>query len=247
MDKKAAFLPRNLSAVSFVFIYIAMVINHLIDDSFNLTDQLSLIIVMLPFFLIGMALDFILRQNKTLTVWVRVVVQLLPLGIFLIQLLSTISLYLGLTSLDLFNYLIWLFIALPFFMASFEKDGLRLRMIRALIGTGSIAIAYIILTAQTDVLNKNYGATVYFISYFFMIFAASGIRQFPYFGVLLGILNAAALLVFRYFPITAGAKEYGWDYDIFGKVETLIMVTFTLCILGRLYEAIQAKKNSVNV
>ena len=245
MNKQAAFLIRNLSAVSFVFIYIAMVINHLIDDFFVPADQLSLVIIMLPFFLIGMALDFILWQNKALPAWVRVVAQLLPLGIFLMQLFSTITIYLGLTSLDLFNFLIWLFIALPFFIASYGKEGLRSRVLRALIGTGCFIIVYIILTTQTEVLNKNYGATIYFISYFFMLFTASGIKKFSYLGAVLGILNAAALLLLRYYPVTAGAKEYGWDYDIFGKVETLIMVVFVLCILSRLYEAAQARKDLI--
>jgi Mg2+/citrate symporter len=189
-----------------------------------------------------MALDFILRQNRNLAAWVRVVVQLLPIGIFVMQLISTVFLYLGTTSLEIFDYLIWLIIALPFFIASWEKEGIKKRMLRALLGTGALIIAYIYLTSQTDALSKNYGATIYFISYFLMLYAASGIKKLSFLGASLGILNAVILLLLRNIPLTTEAKEFGWDYDIFSKVETLIIITFVFCILIRLYEAVQEKK-----
>lgn len=244
MNGKAAFLPGNLSAISLLLVYVVMVVNHLIGASFDPADQLGLFFIMLPFILTGMALDFILRRNKTMTAGVHIAVRLLPLGIFLMQLAGTVMMYLDMTSPDIFNYLIWLFLALPFFIASYEREGQRQRSIRSLIGTGAVIIAYVYLTTQTDVLDRNYGALVYFMSFFLMLYTASGIKKAPYLGTAVGILTAVALLLLRYFPVTAGAREYGWDYDIFGKAETLIILTFVLCILIRLYEAVKSGKHA---
>jgi hypothetical protein len=98
------------------------------------------------------------------------------------------------------------------------------------------------LTTQTKMLNKNYGATIIIVSYFFMLYVASGINRLSYIGILLGTLNAAVMIMLRYFPLTALSRTYGWDIDIANKVEMLLLFTFIFCILVRIYEVILAKK-----
>jgi hypothetical protein len=160
----------------------------------------------------------------------------MPLGIFIMMFVSTIFLYAAEVTLTAFNYLFWLFISLPFFMASYQKDGSRPRILHSLIGTGAIAVAYMFLTTQTDTLNKSYGAIIILASDFFMLYVASGINRLRYIGLGLGVLNAVMMILLRYFPISIPAKTYGWDYDISNKIELLMISTFLFCILVRLYE-----------
>ncbi|MHB8131136.1 MAG: hypothetical protein ACYDEX_19320 [Mobilitalea sp.] len=241
MNKKSLVIQRNFSTITLIAIYLIMVVTHLFYDSFVLEDQLILIITMLPFIMIGLILDFILRRNLALNKSIRIVAQLLPSGIFGMQLISTFLIYAEKEPSDLFNYLIWLFLALPFFIASYNKEGHKHKMISSLIGAGLIAVVYLFLTTQTDLLNEGSGAIIYFTSYFLMLYAASGIRKLPYLGIVLGVLNTVALLWLRYMPVTEDAINHGWDYDIFTNVELLIMGTLLLCILIRFLEVFQPK------
>ncbi len=243
MNKFSAFAINNLSAFTLFILYLITVILHITSDGPDITDQLGLITIYLPFLLLGIALDYILRHNSTLERWLRIIVALLPLGIFLTQLISMILLTLGKETYDIFNYLIWLFIAAPFFIASYEKNIPRQRILRAGIATGAIVIAYLFLSTQTRELNSGYGSMIYYISYFMMLYTASGIKKlpWPYLGMVLGILNAAFLLLLRYVPMTGDARDYGWDYSIFGSVEMSIIITFVICIIVRVIEVSRNK------
>lgn len=241
MKKITAIIPRNLSTTVFLLVYLGFVISHLVSDSFILENQIGLIIAMFPFILLGMTLDFLLRRNKELDLWMRVVAQLLPLGIFAMQIVSTIYLYLGKEPIEFFNYLIWLFISAPFFIISYKKDEFRPKLLRTSIGTGAIIVVYLFLMTQTKELNNSYGSFIYFVSYFFMIYVSSGIRRFPYLGAILGICNAFMLLLLRYTPMSANAKNISWDYHISIQIEMLLFVTILFSILIRLYEAMKSK------
>jgi hypothetical protein len=172
----------------------------------------------------------------------RIIIQLMPLGVFLMMFISTILLYYEENLVAAFNYLIWFFISLPFFMASYQKEDVRPRLLRSLIGTGAVVVAYMFLTTQTDMLNKSFGAMVIIISYFFMLYVASGIKKLPNIGLAAGLINAIVYILMRYYPSTELAKTYGWDFDISNKVELLIIFTFIFCILVRIYEVVLAKK-----
>lgn len=227
---------RNLSTIMFIMIYVAMVIIHLVSDSFILSDQFFLILLMLPFLFIGLSLDYILRHNKVMKTWYRVIIQLLPLGIFIMIFISSTMYYGEGNIYTVFDYLFWFFISLPFFLASYQKDALRQRILHSLIGAGAILVIYMYLSTQTKLLDKNYGAMLIVVSYFCMLYAASGVKRFPYIGLALGILNAVAMLFFRYVPFTQAAKMYGWEYDINGKIDMIIIFSFVICILVRIYE-----------
>lgn len=242
MNKKSAFIQRNLSALTFIVIYLFMVIMHLFIDSFVFINQLELLTTFLPFIVIGMILDFILRRNQTLDKTIRIAAQLLPACIFGMQGISALLELAGRDSYDLFGYLIWLFLAAPFFIASYNKEGNKPKMIYSIIGAGLIVVIYMYLTTKTNELNEGSGAVIYFISYFFMFYAASGIRKLPYLGAILGISNAAALLLFRYSPITDAAKIHGWDYDIVSNLETLLILTSILCILLCFFAFLQKRE-----
>ena len=244
MNKKASFLLNNLSTLALFIVYISLVVIHLINDGFIMVNQLGLMITMLPFLLIGIALDYLLKNNPIIMRGLRIFAQLLPLGIFLMQMVTTVIFYLNVNSYDVFDYLIWVFLSLPFFITSYEKEGMRPRVIRTLYGTGAVAVVYIFLLTQTKELTYGIGELIYFISYFLILFIVSGNRKLPYIGTIIGILNAAALLLMRYFPITSNAKEYGWDHDIAFFMELLVLTTLVLCIIIRILEEVFHKKKS---
>lgn len=240
MSKKS-FILRNLSTTIFLVVYLCLVVVHISNDGFILENQIGLLITMLPFVLFGVVLDFLGKRNKTLEAWIRILAQLLPLGIFLMQIVSTVFLYLGKESYDIFNYLIWLFLTVPLFIISYEKDEFRPKILKSTIGTGAIAVVYVYLTIQTKNLDGGYGAMIYFVSYFLMLYLATGIKKAPYLGTAIGIINAILLLLLRYVPMTADAKSFGWDYSISFHFELLVITTFIICILIRLVTAIKTK------
>lgn len=239
----------NLSVIAFTIIYLVIAIIHLIFNNYNLTehltDQLSLLLVMLPFLLIGLALDYILGKNQTMEQWIVVITKLLPAGVFVIQVISSIYLLLDKAPTTLFNQLIWLFLALPFFIVSYDKETFRQRLRPSLIGTIVLAVVYLFLTMQTKELDGGTGAVILLASYFCLLYASSGIKKLPYLGMLLGILNALLLLVFRYIPLTEGARLYGWDYDILRNFECLIIATLVFSVVIRSCEAAKLRSQSI--
>jgi hypothetical protein len=242
MNKKLLFIQRNLSAFSFVIIYIILVAIHLFSDSFILANQIGLIITFLPFVAIGGVLDFILRRNTTLDKGFKIFAQLLPAGVFALQAVTAILDAFGRTSYDIFRYAIWLFLTAPFFIAGYQKNSHSKKMLYSLIGTGVIVVVYLFLTTKTIELNKGAGALIDFISYFCMLYAASGIRKFPYLGFLLGLLNAGFMLSLYYSPVTLAAQTQGWDYDFNSNMEFMIVITLFVSIMVSLFSNLQKEE-----
>lgn len=250
MNKNDNFILKNLSIITFITVYILTVIIHIVSDSFLMGDQLGLLIVFLPFFLIGLALDFIVNRNKSLKRLPSVIAKLLPLGVIFLWLPNTILMNYGENYAVQYyfyyiGYVVWLFIALPFYIASFTKDGFRLRTIRSLTGTGIFAIAYIILTSKSGLLDKGFGFLTILLSYYFMFFAVSGIKKLNFAAPVIGLLDAIALFIFSKYPINKNAGVFGWDSDINIKIDIIILITFTICILIRIYGTFAADRKTV--
>lgn len=241
MNKALKIILNNLSGIAMFIVYLTMVIIHLAYDSFIAANQYELLVTMLPFILYGLILDYILRSNNDLGMGLKTFSRLLPIGIFVMQLITSILTAAGKETFEVFYYLIWIFLSLPFAIGSYQKVGFRKRFIFSLIGTALILAAYVYLTTQTDALDGRYGAIVYFMTYLMMIYSTSGIRKIPFLGIIIGALNAMAMILYRFFPNTAAAKYYGWDYDIFGSIEMLILVTLMASVMIRMIETVQAK------
>ncbi|HWT27640.1 MAG TPA: hypothetical protein VN131_06845 [Mobilitalea sp.] len=237
--KRSGWIQRNLTTLIFIAIYLGMVLIHLFLEAFIPIVQFDLFTTMLPFIIFGVILDFILSRNNTLTKSYKMVAQIIPAGVFVLQGISTINMASGRDDIKAFNYLIWLFVVVPLFIASYQKEGHKYRMIFSLIGIGLIAVVYLYLTTITDSLDEGSGAVVYFISYFCMIYAASSIRRLPYLGTVIGAANAIALLWLRYFPFTTDAKSHGWDYDIAFSFELLIILSILACLFIRFIAVFQ--------
>lgn len=245
MGNKSSFIVRNLSALVFLLVYLVMVVIHLISDSFILEDQLYLIIYLFPFVFIGLALDYLLRQNSTMKTAYQIFIKLLPLGVFLMIILSSLEIFDSSDTPAAFDNFFWIFISLPFFLTSYQKDKARPRLLHSLIGTGAVTAIYIYLTTQTEALDRKYGAILIIISYFLLLYTASGIERLPYVGLILGCLNAVILLLLRYYPITQDAISGGWDIDIANKIDMLLVFTSVFSILVRVYEEYITRKNEV--
>ncbi|MDF2485030.1 MAG: hypothetical protein K0R46_1198 [Herbinix sp.] len=86
MKNKSEFIRRNLSAVSLIAIYVITVMIHLFADSFILINQIGILVTMLPFILLGLVLDFILRHNKTIDNGIRLLAGIMPAAIFAVYL-----------------------------------------------------------------------------------------------------------------------------------------------------------------
>lgn len=238
MKKKSAFIMRYLTTSLVTLIYIGMVVIHLVSDSFILSNQVDLLVTMLPFILMGAILDYILSRNHELDTLFKVIAQLLPLGILILPVIATIQLIAGYEHTELINYLMWIFLSLPFFIASYEKDNFKKMMIYSIVGTGFIVVVYYYITTLTLNINSGSGAFLYFIAYILMFYTASGSKKMPWMGTILGVLNAGSLLLLRYIPITEMAKLYGWDIDIATKMEFLVGTSLVICILIRFFHTL---------
>ncbi len=241
MKKLSAFTFKHLSAIIFIIIYLITVGRHVVSDNFLPSDQLFILLAILPCMLYGIALDFIMNRDNVLSRGYHILIAALPAGIFLLQIPSDILLYYNIDDYDILSYLMWIFLSLPLFLISFHKEDLRQRTIRCLKGLVAIIAVYMFLTTQTSELNFIPGAVLYFLTYFFLLFAASGIRKAPYLGTVLGILNAIVLMIMRYYPFTPDARANGWDYYFMYQMEELILITLAICIVIRLFETIIAK------
>lgn len=241
MKDKPKFLQRNLSAAILLAIYIVFVIIHLISEGFLLELQFDLMLTLIPFILVGAILDLLLSRNDTLIKGFKTLAQLFPAGILA---MFFISIYFTSDNnkFVMFKYLVWLFLSLPFFIASYKKETHRTKLKFALIGTVLFAAIYLYLTTKTNELNESYGAIIYFVSYFSMLYAASGIHKLPYLGTILGAVNAALLYFFMINPVTENASIYGWDSDIVMLLEGMIMLTFVICLIIQII-SVFLKKN----
>lgn len=245
MNKSESFLLRNLSVMALAFVYICTVLYHISSDSFILGNQLGLLIVFLPFALMGLALDYIVRSNKTLNKVLGILARILPLGIIFMWLGNSIFMnhneniivkyyfyYVG--------YVVWLFLALPFFIAGFSKEGFRNKTILSLSGTAAFAVFYIYLITKSGYPDRGIGFVIILLSYFFMFFAVSGIKMLDLAAPLIGLANAIALFIFYKYPGTESRNN--WDADINLKIDILMLVTFLLCIIIKIYGTYAANK-----
>lgn len=243
MKEKLNFLQRHLSATILVVIFVAYEIFHLISEGFLLDSQFVLLTTIIPFILLGIILDFLLSRNTTLGKGYKILSQLFPASIFVLLVLSSIFTVLGKDQIKIFNYLIWLFISLPFFIASYHKQNHRLKLIYSLIGTGLYAVIYMYMTTKTKELNGANEAITYFVSYFFILYSACNIKKVPYLGTILGALNAVILYLLKTNPITADAQIYGWDSDIAMKIEFMLLITLLISILIQFISVFQKSKD----
>jgi peptidoglycan/LPS O-acetylase OafA/YrhL len=231
MDKKTGFLRRNLSFLVFVAIYLLFVIILLFLESFQWETQWNVLTVFVPFFLIGVILDYIISRDRELNTGYQIFTQLLPAGIFVLYGISEIQKLANRPQNESFTYLIWLFIAVPFFITSNLKNNYRRRLISSIIGTALVGAVYIQLSTKTDTLNTETGLYVYLICIFLVFYAASQLKKIFYINVIMGFIDGAVLIFLWKNPITEASKYYGWDYDIALNFELLLLVNFILSIL----------------
>lgn len=242
MKKKSTFILRNLSAFIFITIYLVLFLIFIFLEGFIPEVQLDMLLTIAPFILLGAILDYIASKNNVLSKDYKIIAQFLPAGVFILYGLTKILELAGREPIDLFNYLIFLFISVPFLIISYNKAGHKNKMIYSLIGTGLVAASYLYLTTITKELNEGTGLVIYLISYFAMFYAASSLRKMPYLSIILGAANASILLLIYKFPVTATAKTYGWDYDIAQNFEILMIEFLILSILICLLSVIRNKQ-----
>lgn len=231
MDRKVGLIRRNLSLFTFIAVYLVIAIVLLFLESFQSETQWNVITTLIPFFLLGVILDFIASRNHDLQRGYLVFAQLLPTGIFLIFGISYLLIIIEKPPIEAFNYVIWLFIAAPFFITSNIIDNYRIRMISSLIGTGLVGAIYIQLTTMTDKLEEGNGLIVYLVCIFLLFYAASGLKKLFYINLILGFIDAAILVFLWKNPLTEASKLHGWDYDIGFQFELLLLANIVICIL----------------
>lgn len=243
MDKKiGGLVRRHLSLFTFIAIYLVIAIVLMFLESFQLETQWNVITTLIPFFLLGVILDFIVSRNHDLQMGYLIFAQLLPTGIFLLFGISVILNIIDRPPIEAFNYIIWLFIATPFFITSNFRDNYRRRMISSLIGAGLVGAVYIQLTTMTDELDEGNGLIVYLVCIFLMFYAASGLQKLFYINLILGFIDAAILVSLWRNPVTEASKLHGWDYDIAFQFEMLLLANLIICILICLIDVIIKEK-----
>ncbi|NLJ95688.1 MAG: hypothetical protein GX321_00925 [Clostridiales bacterium] len=244
MKKKSHGLLRNLSLFTFVAIYLIIATILLFLESFQWETQFNVITALIPFFLLGAVIDYIISRNKQISNFYKVIAQILPAGTFVLFGISILLEILGKPPAEAVYYLGWLFISLPFFISSYYKDNHRKRLLYSLIGTGLMAVVYIFLTTITDNLIEGSGLVIYLISFLLMFYAASVFNNLFYIGTIIGGIDAAILLLLWKNPISEKSKVLGWDYDIAFNFELILLITFILCILLCFVHAIIKNKPS---
>ena len=242
MNKKAGLVSRNLSLFSFIFIYLVIALILIFLESFQLETQWNVITTFIPFFLLGIILDFIVSKSLDLQRGYLIFAQLLPIGVFLLFGISVLLEIIGRPPMNALNYIIWLFIAVPFFITSNFRDNYRKRMLSSLIGTGLVGAAYIQLTTITNELDEKSGLIVYLVCIFLMFYAASGLKRLFFINIILGFIDAALLIFLWKNPITDNSRFYGWDYEIAFQFELLLLANFIICIIICLIDVLLREK-----
>jgi len=245
MSKNYGFVSRNLSIIAFAVTYIVTVSIHISSDSFIAGNQLGLFLIFVPFFLMGAALDYIVKNNESLNSFLGALARLLPLGIILMGMHKNLLINSEKAIVYYYNYyigfIVWMLIALPLFFASFNRQLFRQKTIRSLTGTAAFGIIYLYLATKTGALDKGAGFVIILLSYFFIFYSISGIKGLNYAAPILGIINAITLLVFYKFP--GEADRFRWDSNINIKIDILMLLTFIACIIIRVYATFMARKN----
>lgn len=231
MNTKFKFIKRNLSLFSFLAIYVLIAVFLLFLESFQAETQWNVITALAPFFLLAAILDFIVSRNRDLQASYQIFAQLIPIGVFLLFGLSIILDIADRPPIEAFNYLFWIFIVLPFFITSNLKDNYRRRMLSSLIGTGLVGAVYIQLSTMTDDLYVDEALIVYLICIFLMFYAASGLKKPFYISTILGLFDAAILLIIWTQPATEASKINGLEYNIAFQFELLLLANLIICIL----------------
>ncbi|NLO09844.1 MAG: hypothetical protein GX129_08285 [Clostridiales bacterium] len=242
MDKKVGLVRRNLSLFTFIAVYLVIAIVLMFLESFQLETQWNVITTLIPFFLLGVILDFIVSRNHDLQKGYLIFAQLLPTGIFLLFGITTILMIIERPPIEAFNYIIWLFIAAPFFITSNFRENYRRRMISSLIGVGLVGAIYIQLTTMTDELEEGNGLIVYLVCIFLMFYAASGLKRLFYINLILGFIDAAILVFLWKNPLTEASRLRGWDYDIALQFELLLLANLIICIIICLIDVLIREK-----
>jgi hypothetical protein len=179
----------------------------------------------------GAILDYIVSKDHELQIGYRIFVQLMPTGVFLLYGFSLILDIIERPPVEAFSYLIWLFIAVPFFIASNMKNNYRRRMLFSIIGTGLVGAIYIHLTTMTDELDTGNGLIVYLICIFLMFYAASKLKRLFFIGAAFGLIDGAVLIFLWKNPITEASTLHSWDFDIAYQFELLLLANFIICII----------------
>ena len=248
MKKKSAFIQRYLSTLTFVALYLFIFINHLIVDGFDISIQIDMFLLVLPFLFVAIILDYILAHDSSLHEAFRIVAQIIPFSLIALIMLSG---FLTLISnnpsslSDVLNYTYMLFIAVPFFMASYNKKNKK-ALIFSILGTVIFAAIYMYLTTGTYKLATGGQAFIYFIAYFFILYSASIIDKLPFIGLVIGGLAGIALLIMRFKPGSMSMFSHTWDMDIAMNFEKLTLIIFIVCILIRFIGAIVNKRQNVS-
>ncbi len=246
MNKKPSLIQRHLSTFSFLVFYILLIIGHLIMDGLVLSIQFEMLITILPFMLIGIILDYVLRHDSNLHQIFKVFAQLIPISLILLIVVSGLfnnTTFNGQSLTDMLNYTYWLFIGLPFFMASYDKQHKK-PLIFSTIGIIVLAIVYFYLTMSTYKLIVGGQAILHFLALFFILYSASTIKKIPFLGLILGGLKGIALLIIRFKPASPSDFFIAWDRNIAVQFEMLTLITFILCILIRFIAAIYNSKET---
>lgn len=244
MKKLSVIIRRHVSLFAFIFIYLIIAAVLLFLEAFQWETQWNVITTLVPFFLIGAMLDYMTGKNNELSTGFKKFSQLLPTGVFLLLGISCIVDTIGRPPIKFLEYLIWAFIALPFFITSYIRENYRKRLFSALLGTGFVGAVYLHLTTITDELNGGSVLIVYLICICLMFYAASGHKKLYFTGMTLGLIDAVVLIFLRNNPLTKGGKFYGWDFDIAYKFELLLLANFTVCIIICFFSAVNRGKLS---
>lgn len=242
MDKKSGLVRRNLSLFTFIAVYLVIAIVLVFLESFQWETQWNVITTLIPFFLLAIILDFIVSRNHDLQMGYLIFAQLLPTGIFLLFGISVMLTIIQRPPIESFNYIIWLFIAIPFFITSNFRDNYRRRMLSSLIGAGLVGAVYIQLTTMTDELDEGNGLLIYLICIFLIFYAASGLKKLFYINIILGFIDGLILIFLWKNPITNMSKLDGLDYNIAFQFELLMLANFIICIIICLMDALLREK-----
>ena len=244
MNNKSTFIKRHLSALIFSTLYFILIFFHLLFDGFILFYQVELLITMVPFILLGIILDYILTKDTNIHKNYKTFAQILPSGIIILIISSLLLDFFDQSIPELFLYLYWIFLSLPFFISSYNKEYHKKRMTYSILGVLVLAAIYLHLASQTFLINDSSGAVIYFLSYFFMLYSSSTINRLPFISLILAIINSVILIIMRYAPFASSTAIHGWDYNIVFQLEILMLLTFITCILIRLFVAILNTKRA---
>lgn len=231
MKKQSSFLLRHLSTLVFTALYIIIAAFLIFLESFVAETQIGLFQIMAVSIVAGAILDYILHKNTFLPVGYKIFTQILPSGVFILLGLTFLMELVDRTPPQMFNYLLFLFIAAPFAIASFNKENHKIRMIFSLLGTVLMFSVYLYLTTLTKELNGGDGLSVYILSTFLILYAVSYIPRLPFISTALGLLSGVALFSLYKNPVTTIAKQYGWDFDIAENFEYILLLTLAVGIL----------------